>query len=158
MIVKTKKYKLETGTYMKIGLLNVLKEQWWVGLIAVALCSVYFILPSYWWFIGTGIALLLYVLFWLIQLGGMSQVEQGKIFFERLSYEISSQQIMIKISSKQGMPLTWDNVKRAKRGKNYLLVILSKVQFIYLPFKVFKTENERKFVETILKRKGYIKS
>lgn len=158
MIVKTKKYKLETSTYVKIGLLNILKEQWWVGLIALALCSGYFFVPSNWWFIGTGIALVLYILFWLIQLGGMSQVEQGKIFFERLSYEISSQQIMIKLSSKQGMPLMWDNVKKASKGKSYLLLTLSKVQFIYLPFKVFRTENERKFVETILKRKGYLKS
>ena len=84
-------------------------------------------------------------------------MEDSKFLFERLGYEINSQQILIKVSTKQGMPVKWDSVKRAKVGKDYILLIMSKVQMIHLPFKIFKTDNERKFVETILKRKGYVK-
>ena len=42
MIVKTKKYQLETSTYIKLGLTNILKEQWWVVLIAIAIGCGYF--------------------------------------------------------------------------------------------------------------------
>ena len=157
MIIKTKKYQLKSKTYIKLGLLNIVRQQWWVFLIALAICAGYLFIPSAWWFIGAGIGLLLYFLFWLIQFAGLTQLEQGKILFERLSYEITSQQVMIKLSSKQGMPLKWDQIKRAKKGNDYFLLAVSKAQLIHLPFKIFNSENERKFLETILKRKGYIK-
>lgn len=157
MIVKTNKYKLETGTYIKEAMINILTKQWWVSLIVIALCSGYFLVPNNWWFYGTAIAVILYLLFWVIQFTGITQLEQSKILFERLSYEISSQQVLIKLSSKQGMPINWDQIRSAKIGKNKIILIVNNAQLIYLPFKIFRTENERKFVETILKRKGYLK-
>lgn len=157
MIVKTKKYKLETGTYIKLAMKNLVREQWWVFLIAAAImCGAFFIF-SWWWIIGPVIALLLYFLFWLIQFTGVTQLEQNKILFERLSYEINSQQILIKVNPRQGMPLKWEMVKKARMGKDHFLLIVSKAQLIRLPFRIFNTENERKFLETILKRKGYVK-
>jgi len=157
MIVKTRKYKLESGTYIKLALINVLKQQWWVILIALAICAGYLWIPNNWWFIGTGIALVLYILFWLIQFAGVTQMEQTKMLFEKLTYEINSQQVLIKLNTKQGMPLKWDQIKRAKVGKDYILLVVNKAQLIHLPFKIFKSDNERKFVESILKRKGLIK-
>jgi hypothetical protein len=156
MIVKTRKYKLETKQYIKIALAGVLRQQWWVILIALGLMIPAIFIWSHWWITGALIAYALYILFWLIQFAGITQMEQGKILFERLNYEITSQQILIKISSKQGMPIKWDQVKRAKKGKSGFVLWMSKVQLIYFPFKVFNTENERKFIETILKRKEYI--
>lgn len=157
MIVKTRKYKLETGKYIKIALVGVLRQQWWVGLIVLGIMSGALIIWSHWWITGALIALALYILFWIIQFAGITQMEQGKILFERLNYEITSQQILIKISSKQGMPIKWDQVKRAKKSKSGFILWMSKVQLIYFPFKIFNTENERKFIETILKRKEYLK-
>jgi hypothetical protein len=157
MIVKTRKYKLETGKYIKIALVGVLRQQWWVGLIVLGIMSGSLIIWSHWWITGALIALALYILFWIIQFAGITQMEQGKILFERLNYEITSQQILIKISSKQGMPIKWDQVKRAKKSKAGYILWMSKVQLIYFPFKIFNTENERKFIETILKRKEYLK-
>lgn len=157
MIVKTKKYKLDTGTYVKEAMTNVLLKQWWVSLIVMALCSGYFIIPNQWWFWGTAIAVVLYLLFWVIQFVGVTQLEQSKILFEKLSYEINSAQVLIKLTTKQGMPIQWDQIKTVKMNKNRFVLIVNTAQMIYLPFKVFKTENERKFVETILKRKGYLK-
>jgi hypothetical protein len=157
MIVKTKKYKLETGTYVKLGMKNVLRQQWWVFLIAAAIASMAFFIWSIWWILGALIALVLYILFWLIQFYGIPQLEQNKILFERLTYEITSKEIMIKVNPRQGMPLKWENIKRATIGKDYFLLIVSKAQIIHLPFRIFNTENERRFLETVLKRKGYIK-
>ena len=157
MIVKTRKYTLDNGTYIKLALANILREQWWVFLIALALMSGAFFVFSWWWFIGPLIALALYVLFWVIQFAGVTQLEQNKVLFERLSYEINSQQILIKVSAKQGMPLKWNMIKKARVGKDYFLLIVSKAQLIHLPFRIFNTDNERRFVESILKRKGYVK-
>jgi len=157
MIVKTRKYQLPTGTYIKTGLKNIIREQWWVGLIFLAICSMYFVVPSHWWITGALIALVLYFLFWLIQFAGMTQLEQGKVLFQKLSYEIDSRQILIKISSKQGMPITWDKIKRASKTKKNLILIVSKAQFIHLPFKIFNNDNQIKFIESILKKKGLLK-
>ena len=158
MIVKTRKYKLPTGTYIKLALKNIIREQWWVFLIALAIASGTFFIPTTSWFIISAIiSLILYFLFWLIQFAGVTQMEQSKILFEKLGYEIDSRQVLIKVSSKQGMPITWDKIKRARFAKDHFLLIVSKAQLIHLPFKIFNTDNERKFVETILRRKGYIK-
>ena len=157
MIVKTKKYQLSTKNYIKLGMLNILRSQWWVILIALAIAAMTFVIPSNWWWIGSLIAFVLYGLFWLIQFAGVPQLEQNKILFERLNYEITSQQILIKLNPKQGMPMKWENIKRVFVGKDFFLLVLSKAQFIYLPFKIFNSDNERKFMETILRRKNYIK-
>lgn len=157
MIIKTKKYKLPTWTFIKIGMKNILIEQWWVFLIVIALCGGYLWIPNIWWFIGAGIAYILYLLFWLIQFAGVTQLEQSKMLFDKLAYEITSQQVLIKINPKQGMPVKWDQVKKASKTKDAFILYMSKVQVIHLPFKIFNSENERKFLETILKRKGFIK-
>jgi len=156
MIVRTKKYQLPTKKYIGIAFKATLKQQWWVFLIYLAICSGYFLAPSHWWITGATIALVLYLLFWLIQFAGITQLEQGKFMFQKLSYEISSQQILMKLNPKQGMPIKWDQIRRAKKGKDGFTLFMSKAQLIHLPYKIFNNTNEIRFIETVLKRKGYI--
>ncbi|MEQ9591721.1 MAG: YcxB family protein [Cyclobacteriaceae bacterium] len=157
MLVRTKNYRFEKKDYVRLAMGNILKQQWWVSLIVVAICLLYLWIPSIWWFIGAGIAVLLYLLFWWIQFYGVTQLEQGKMLFERLSYEINSQQVVIKLNAREGMPMKWDQIKRAKVGKDYFLLMVNKAQLIHLPFRIFNSENERKFLTSILRNKGYIK-
>jgi hypothetical protein len=159
MIIKTRKYQLPKKTYVKLALLNVLKAQWWVFPIPLAIAALSFIWPggTIWFIVVAVLSLILYLLFWVIQFAGVTQLEQSKILFEKLSYEIDSRQVMIKLNSKQGSPIPWNMIKQAEKGKDYFLLIISKGQLIYLPFKVFNSENELNFMEMILKRKEYIK-
>lgn len=157
MIVKTRHYRFEKKDYRRFALQNILQEQWWVGLIVVAICLGYIWVPSLWWFIGAATGAGLYLLFWWIQFYGVTQLEQGKMLFERLSYEITSQQLVIKLNAREGMPLKWDQIKRAKTGKDYFLLFVNKAQLIHLPFKIFNSDNERKFVASILRTKGLAK-
>jgi hypothetical protein len=157
MIVKTRNYRLEKKDYIKMALKSVLIQYCWAGLILLAIFAMYFVLPSIWWFIGGVIAAGLYILFWWIQFYGVTQLEQGKMLFERFSYEITSQQIVMKLNAREGMPLKWDQIQRAKVGEDYFLLFVNKAQLIHLPFKIFNTENERKFVSSILKTKGLVK-
>lgn len=158
MIVRTKKYQLPKKTYVKLALLNLLKKQWYFIFIPVAIGCLTFIWPNTVWFIVIAILVpLLYILFWLIQFTGVTQLEQNKVMFEKLSYEIDSRQVLIKLNAKQGSPLQWNMFKEARKDKDHFLLIVSKAQLIHLPFRIFNSENDIKFVESILRRKEYIK-
>lgn len=158
MIVRTKNYKLDKKVYIKLALTNILLKQGWIAaLVATALCLCFLWVPSIWWFIAAFTGLALYVLFWWIQFFGVTQLEQGKLLFEKFSYEISSQQILMKINPREGMPMKWDMIKSAKAGKDYYMLVVNKAQIIYWPFKIFNTDNERKFVGNVMKTKGLIK-
>jgi hypothetical protein len=157
MIVKTRNYKLDKKEYRKLALINILKKQWWVSLIVLAICLGFIWIHSIWWFIFAILGGGLYLLFWWIQFYGVTQLEQGKMLFEKFSYEITSQQIVMKLNAREGMPLKWDQIKSAQIGKDYFLLFVNKAQLIHLPFRIFNTENERKFLTSILRNKGLIK-
>lgn len=160
MIAKTKNYKLEKKIYIKLALRAVLKKQGWIAAAAAFVLCLGYMIPgadSIWWFIGAVVGLGLYLLFWWIQFYGVTQLEQGKMLFEKFSYEISSQQIVMKINPREGMPMKWDQIKSAEVGKDYIALFINKAQLIYLPFKIFNTDNERKFVISVLKNKGLVK-
>lgn len=160
MTIKTKKYQLESKTYINIALKNVMKKFWWAWLIPTAIMLIPFFAPgALWWCFGTALTLsILYVLFWVIQFSAITKLDQYKMLFERLSYEITSRQILIKLNAKQGMPVAWDQIKAVKKGKDHYLLELSMAQFIYLPFSIFKGEHEIKFLESILRRKNLIEA
>ncbi len=153
MIVKTKKYKLPNNTYIRLCLKNILYEQWWVFLIALAIVSGTFWIKTIWFVVGATLGLFLYGLFWFIQFYGITQLEQNQLIFERLSYEITSRQIMVQVNTKQGMPIAWEQIKRARQDKEGFLLFLSKTHLIHLPYKIFQSNHEIKFLETMLKRK-----
>ena len=157
MKVITKNYRLEKKTYIKMALKAVLVQQWWAVPIGLAICLCYFLAPSWWWIFSGVLAYGLFVLFWWIQFFGVTQLEQGKALFERFSYEITSQQILMKLNPREGMPMKWDQIKRAKIEKDYFLLFVNKAQLIQWPFRIFNSENERKFVMSILKAKGLVK-
>ena len=157
MIVKTKNYRLEKKNYIKMALRHILRQQWWVSLIVSAICLLYLWIPSFWWFAGAFLGAGIYLLFWWVQFYGVTQLEQGKMLFERFSYEITSQQIVMKLNPREGMPMKWDQIKSAQVGKDHFLLFVNKAQLIHLPFKIFNTDNERKFVASILKTKGLLK-
>ena len=157
MNIVTKKFQLEKKTFIRLGMLNVLREQWWAPLIAIPIAALSPVYETVWFYIIAGVALLIYFLFWIIQFTGMTQLDQAKMLFERMSYEINSRQILMKISSKHGMPIKWEQIKRAQKNKNSFLLVLNKAQVIYLPHRVFNSPRDIKLMETILSRKGLIK-
>lgn len=160
MIVKTKNYRLAKKTYINLALKSILRKQGWMAIAGAVVISLCYFIPgvhSFWWFIGAAVGVGLYLLFWWIQFYGVTQLEQGKMLFEKFSYEISSQQVLMKINPREGMPLKWDQIKTAEIGKDYFVLFVNKAQLIYWPFKIFNTENERKFVSSILRTKGLVK-
>ena len=157
MNVKTKKYGLEPKTYRGLAMGKVIRELWWVFLIPAAFSCLTIVFNEAWYAIGASIVTILYLLFWYIQFTGISQLEQYKMLFEKMTYEINSQQLLMKLNSKQGMPVKWDQIKAAEMKKDYFLLSLNRAHLVHLPFKIFNNQNDIKFVESVLKRKGLLK-
>lgn len=158
MIIKTKKTQLEKKEYIKIALLKLIKKQWWYGALPIAICAGAFFIFSWWWIISGILVAVLYLAFWAIQFYGVTIVEQNKILFDKLMYEIDSRQILIKLNTKQGMQLTWEQIKEIEQTKDAYLLFISKAQFIYLPFKCFNSDNDMRFLESLFKRKNLVKT
>ncbi|MBC7451941.1 MAG: YcxB family protein [Cytophagales bacterium] len=159
MIVKTKRYQLAPKDFIKAGLWSIAMEQWWYIVFPVLLACVAFIMPDEkWWFIVPAIvAVALYVLFWYIQFYGASQMEQSKMMFEKMSYEIDSRQLLIKLNEKQGSPVKWETFKQVYKRKDDYLFMMGRGQFLLLPYKIFNSDNDLRFVDSILNRKELIK-
>lgn len=156
MIIKTKKYQLDQSTYIKNALVNLLKEQWYyIAGGTLLLCGLLFF--SWWWALLVVLAPTLYILFWYLQFYGVTLMPDSKMMFDKYFFEIDSRQIMVKLNQKQGMQISWDKITAATVTKDAFILFLSKAQYFYLPFKIFNTETETKFLESILKRKELIK-
>lgn len=160
LAIKTKKYQLSPKTYIEIALKSVMQEFWWAWMIPAGILllgMLYY--PAFWWCLGIAITLgVLYVLFWWIQFTAVTQVEQGKMLFDKYFYEINGQQILMKLDPQKGMPITWDKIIRAVQTDAYFALFLSRGQFIYLPFTIFNSPHEIKVLETILKRRNLLKT
>jgi hypothetical protein len=59
-------------------------------------------------------------------------------------------------TQKEGMVMPWDNIKTARKDKDAIILKLSLVQFIHLPYSIFQTENDLKFTERLLRQKGLL--
>ncbi|MBC3788507.1 YcxB family protein [Spirosoma utsteinense] len=184
MIVKTKKYALDQKTYINIALRQWLKDNWkWafvpLGLIILnAILNVTGAYPNIWIYVVIVVLTILYVLFWAVQITGIAQMEQSKALFQKYVYEIDSRQILMRISVKEGGLLKWDQISSVVKDKDaYILFLdngdalksakanwiartvtkgLAKAQFLYLPFSIFTSEQDLKFTDAILRRKGFL--
>lgn len=162
MIVKTRKYKLENSTYIKLAMKHLLRTQWYWGAVPLGIIILNVILnltgvyPNIWIYFMAPLAIILYLLFWAIQFTGVTQLEQNKVLFQKLLYEIDGRQILIKLNSKEGMQMKWEMIKKAYKEKDHFLLVISKAQFIHLPYSIFNSENDIKFTESLLRRKNLI--
>ncbi len=184
MIIKTKKYALDQKLYINLALRQWFLDNWvWSGvpfalIFLNAVLSLTGIYPNLWIYIFIIILTILYVLFWAVQITGIAQMEQSKPLFQKYVYEIDSRQILMRINAKEGGMLKWDLIKEAVKTKDaYVLYLsneealksananwlaklvtrgLAKAQFLYLPFSIFTSETELKFMDTILRRKNLL--
>jgi hypothetical protein len=164
MIIKTKKFQFDKNQYIKFAMLNIAREWWWAWLVpaAVLLIPVFYKDTLGWSIFIALLLIVLYLLFWFIQFTAVTQLEQSKLLFERLRYEIDSRAIKVMKTDKEGFIIEWNKIQRVEKKKDGFLFVLSKAQFLYFPFDVFQGEQSVKLLETILKRKnllaGYKKS
>lgn len=119
----------------------------------ISLTGVY---PNIWIYVVIIVGVILYLLFWVIQFTGITQLEQYKPMFDKYIYEIDARQILMKMNQKEGGVMKWDMIKECYKEKDAYVMVLSRGQFIYLPFTVFNSEHDLKMMERILKQKDLI--
>ena len=155
--VKTKKYQLPVKTFVRIGMLNIIRDKQlrYVFLVPIALIlpGLYFTGALGWLIFSAVMLTVLYLLFWGIQFYGITQVPAGKPLFEKLFYELDNKFLLIKKTPQEGMQMTWDQIKRVEKTDDAYIFYISKVQFIHLPFTIFGSETEMRFTDNLLRRK-----
>jgi hypothetical protein len=162
MIVKTKKYQLDAKTYRRICMKQIFKKQWWLpvsifaGIIILNLL-LNLVYPNIWIFFIAPFGLLGWYWFWWIQFTGAPQLPQMKPMFEKFTYEISGKDIMMKVNAKEGMQMKWEMVKSVEKTNDEFILMMSVAQFIHLPFRIFNSDNDIRFVEAIMKRRNLLK-
>lgn len=158
MIINTKKYQLDTSLYIKKSMISIAKEWWWAWLIPIVVFAGFFAFGLWGWGLGISLTLLIgYILFWLAQFTAITQHENSKMLFDKYAYEITSKQILMKISARKGMPINWNQIKTATKTDEAFTLSISRAQIIYLPLDIFKTSTDIRFLESILKRKKLLK-
>ncbi len=161
LAIKTKKYALDKNKFISLNMTQFVKNQWYWGFVPLGLIAVNAVLNitgvyhNYWIYVLTVVAALGYVAFWAIQFTGITQLKQYEQLFEKYRYEIDSRQILMKISDQEGGVIKWDMIKSARKDKEAYILDLGQYQFIYLPFNVFTSDNDKKLLDKILKDKGY---
>ncbi len=157
MYIKTKKYKLTFGNYIRFALWEMLKQQWYVsaGLLTFATIICYFF--RWKWGLLSFFSQTIYVVFLITQLYATVHLsEEGKVLFGKLYYLINNQIIQVHITPQKGFPIPWNHIKKVDIGKDYFILYLSPIQFIYLPHFIFNGEYEISFMKILLKRKKLI--
>lgn len=184
MIIKTKKYALDQKTYISLAMRQWLRDNWKWGFVPLGLILLNVVLnlthayPNYWLYIVIVLLTILYVLFWGIQFTGVTQSEQFKPMFQKYVYEIDSRQILMRINAKEGGILKWNQIKNVVKDKEAYILLMSneeavggmalnplmkymarqmaRAQFLYLPYSIFTSDTDLKFMDTILRRKSLL--
>ncbi|AII52075.1 hypothetical protein [Hymenobacter sp. APR13] len=179
LAIRTKKHQLDSNLYTRVAMGYVWRKEWWfvlipfvVGVLPAA------IWPSWWWLASGLVLALLYVLLRSSQITAVTQVEQTKPLFERMSYVIDQRQIGLMQNEKEGkgMGVNWDMIGRVEReGEGYLLWFRNQdvpaeitgwrawvartfetPMFLHVPFKIFNTATDQKLFESMLRRKNLL--
>lgn len=156
MVIKTKKFNIEAGTYVWCGMLLLLRRQWWVWTTAIVCSTVLVVLGYRGWGLTVMGLLALYLVVVCAQFYMFTQVEENQLFFQKLWYELNSQGVVIRMSPVHGVPVSWSLVQHVWDRKDHFLLVLSMAQFIYLPHKSFHTPQEVALVRTLLRRKNLL--
>lgn len=179
LAIRTKKHQLDTNFYTRTALSYVWRKEWWYALVPFVLGVLPAAIWPSWWWLASGLVLtLLYVLLRSSQITAVTQVEQTKPLFERLSYVIDQRQIGLMQNEKEGrgMAVNWDMIGRVKREPDAYLLWFRNADvpatvtgwrawvartfetpmFLQVPFKAFNSPNDQKLFESMLRRKNLL--
>ena len=177
LAIRTKKTQLTTDNYTKMVMVEVWKKDWVYALIPFALGLLPAIFVHSWWWLGLAVVLtVLFVLFRSAQVTGVTQMEQSKPLFERMSFEMDQKQLLLRVGPEKAMQLTWDMIGRARRDADAYLLYLKPGTppagmapwrmwlartfdvpvFLHLPQRIFNSPNDVKLFESLLRRKNLL--
>ena len=96
---------------------------------------------------------LVYILFWLIQVYSIQYHPQSSVLFDKIIYTFSPEDIFINIDATKGAQIKWDQIIKIKYRDDYVLLFLSKIQMLYVPYYAFRSPLEKNLFLNLLKKK-----
>ncbi len=177
LAIVTKKTQFDTNAYTRLAMAEVWRKDWVYALVPFAIGLLPAIIwHSWWWLALSAVLTLLFVLLRSAQVTGVTQMEQSKPLFERMSFEMDQKQLLLRVSKEKAMQLTWDMISKVRRdGDAYLLYLKPGAPpegtapwrlwlartfdvpvFLHLPQRVFNSDNDRKLFEALLRRKNLL--
>lgn len=177
LAIVTKKTQFDTNAYTKLAMAEVWRKDWVYALVPFALGLLPAIIWHSWWWLALSFVLtLLFVLLRSAQVTGVTQMEQSKPLFERMSFEMDPKQLLLRVSKEKAMQLTWDMIGKVRRDDDAYLLYLKPGTppadtagwrlwiartfdvpvFLHLPQRIFNSDNDRKLFEALLRRKNLL--
>ena len=153
MKIKTKYYMLPRNIFKNECYKEIFKTQWYVNFLLLSILGygVYINMKSVW--ITSLVFEILYILFWIIQVTSVQYVPQAAVLFEKLSYIFSPENITIALDNNRFSQIEWNQILKIKCRKDYIVLFVSKIQLLYIPYSCFKSNLEKTMFIALLKTK-----
>lgn len=177
LAIRTKKYQFDTNTYTRLAMAEVWRREWWYAAVpfAVGLLPALFV-HSWWWLALAVVLTVLYALLRSAQVTGVTQMEQSKPLFERMSYELDQRHIVLRQTEQKALAMSWESIGRVRRDPDGFRLYLKPGEapaelagwrrwvartfdvpvFLHLPLRLFNSDNDRKLFEALLRRKNLL--
>lgn len=156
MQIRTNKHQIPKKLYVKTCFQQVMRDFWWAWGIPILFLVVGLFYAFWTMFIIALTLSLLYPLLAYLVLRALSEVPENKAMFSRFSFDITPQNIMMRVNVREGMNVTWDKVKKVTVKDDHFMIHMARFQFLHLPTKIFKNKNDVGLFKLILRRKGFL--
>ena len=157
MKITTNQISLTKPEYFKVLLLNALRNQWFVFLIALLICflGMSISLQSIIGHLGLFILVCLgYVLYLLVRCSLRAWILGGnQILFAPWTFEIDHEFITAYLPDGSSIKINFSRIIKTTFRKNYFLIYYSRDQFFYLPGEAM-SEIDKQTLITLIKVKS----
>lgn len=153
MKIRTKASVLPTSLFKRECYKDIFRAQWWVNILILSVLGygVYIHMKSVW--ITALVFEILYLLFWFIQVTTSLYIPQNAILFEKFSFIFSPENITLVLDGNRRSQIEWNQVLFVKFRKDYVIMFVSKIQFLYVPFSIFRSNMEKTMFLNLIKTK-----
>ena len=151
MEIRTKRYSIPGGLYFRECFKNIIFTQLWLIFIFSGFIGYGVYVKIKWLIITASILEGLYFLFWIVNLVGVQYLPQAKLIFSKVFYIFSDKNIKICVTDNNMAIISWEQIKKVKVRKNYVVLFLAKAHIIYVPFTTFRSNLEKNMFLNILR-------
>ncbi len=154
--VKTKEHSMTKGEYLAIIVGNYLRHRWWLFFILWALAIILIIMDDPFAMAFTIVAAFSPLIAFLYLLYH-AWTPKNKVFYLPRVIEIDHD--FLSASSPDGgvNRVRLEHFISAKRTSNSFILRLSKLQFVFVPFRAFENNEDEETFGNIIKSKGLLK-
>lgn len=154
--VKTKEHSMTKGEYLSIIVGNYLRHRWWLFFILWAFAIILIIMDDPFamaFTIVAGFSPLIAFLYLLYH----AWTPKNKVYYLPRVVELDYD--FLSATSPDGgvNRMRLEHFISAKRTSNSFILRLSKLQFVFIPFRAFETKEDKEIFHEIIKSKGLVK-